>query len=33
MTIDDGIAALRIAIAAHRAYETGGRVSVASVTE
>jgi scyllo-inositol 2-dehydrogenase (NAD+) len=33
VTIDDGLAALRIGIAAHRAYETGQRVSVASVTE
>ncbi len=33
VTIDDGMAALRIAIAAHRAYETGQRVIVASVTE
>jgi inositol 2-dehydrogenase len=33
VTIDDGLAALRIAIAARRAYETGQRVSVASVTE
>jgi inositol 2-dehydrogenase len=33
VTIDDGMAALRIAIAARRAYETGTRVSVASVTE
>jgi scyllo-inositol 2-dehydrogenase (NAD+) len=32
VTIDDGIAALRVGIAAHRAYETGQRVSVASVT-
>jgi predicted dehydrogenase len=33
VTIDDGLAALRIGIAARRAYETGQRVSVASVTE
>jgi scyllo-inositol 2-dehydrogenase (NAD+) len=33
VTIDDGLAALRIGIAASRAYETGQRVSVASVTE
>jgi hypothetical protein len=33
VTIDDGMAALRIAIAAHRAYETAGRVRVAAVTE
>jgi inositol 2-dehydrogenase len=33
VTIDDGIAALRIAIAAHRAYETGARVRVADVTQ
>src|SRR5262245_18152147 len=33
VTIDDGMAALRIAIAARRAYETGQRVAVASVTE
>ena len=33
VTIDDGMAALRIAIAAHRAYETGERVRVADVTE
>ena len=33
VTIDDGIAALRIAIAAHRAHETGERVRVAAVTE
>jgi len=33
VTIDDGMAALRIAIAAHRAYETGERVRVATVTE
>jgi inositol 2-dehydrogenase len=33
VTIDDGIAALRIAIAAHRAYETGARVRVADVAE
>jgi len=33
VTIDDGMAALRIGIAAHRAYETGERVRVADVTE
>jgi inositol 2-dehydrogenase len=33
VTIDDGLAALRIGIAARRAYETGQRVSVASVAE
>jgi inositol 2-dehydrogenase len=33
VTIDDGMAALRIAIAAHRSFETGGRVSVAGVEE
>ena len=33
VTIDDGIAALRIAIAAHRAHETRERVRVAAVTE
>jgi scyllo-inositol 2-dehydrogenase (NAD+) len=33
VTIDDGLAALRIGVAAQRAYETGQRVSVASVTE
>jgi inositol 2-dehydrogenase len=33
VTIDDGIEALRIAIAAHRAYETGARVEVASVRD
>ena len=33
VTIDDGMAALRIAIAAHRAYETGQRVSVASISD
>ncbi len=33
VTIDDGMAALRIAIAAYRAHETGQRVNVASVTE
>jgi scyllo-inositol 2-dehydrogenase (NAD+) len=33
VTIDDGMAALRIAIAAQRAYETGQRVRVADVTE
>jgi inositol 2-dehydrogenase len=32
VTIDDGMAALRVGIAALRAYETGQRVSVASVT-
>jgi len=32
ITIDDGIAALRIAVAAHRAHETGQPVEVASVT-
>jgi scyllo-inositol 2-dehydrogenase (NAD+) len=32
VTIDDGMAALRVGIAAHRAFETGQRVSVASVT-
>jgi len=31
VTIDDGMAALRVGIAAYRAYETGQRVSVASV--
>ena len=33
ITIDDGIEALRIGIAAHRAYETGARVHVADVIE
>ncbi len=33
VTIDDGLAALRIGIAARRAYETGQRVSVAAVEE
>jgi predicted dehydrogenase len=33
VTIDDGLAALRIGLAAQRAYETGQRVTVASVTE
>jgi inositol 2-dehydrogenase len=33
VTIDDGMAALRIAIAARRAFETGQRVSVAAVEE
>ena len=33
VTIDDGMAALRIAIAAQRAYATGERVRVAAVTE
>jgi inositol 2-dehydrogenase len=33
VTIDDGMAALRIAIAARRAFETGQRVSVAEVGE
>jgi inositol 2-dehydrogenase len=32
ITIDDGIEALRIALAAHRAYETGRPVEVATVT-
>ena len=32
ITLDDGIEALRIALAAHRAYETGGPVEVATVT-
>jgi scyllo-inositol 2-dehydrogenase (NAD+) len=33
VTIDDGMAALRIAIAAHRAFETGQRVNVSAVGE
>ena len=33
VTIDDGMAALRIAVAAQRAYETGARVRVADVSE
>jgi scyllo-inositol 2-dehydrogenase (NAD+) len=33
VTIDDGMAALRIAIAAHRAFETGQRVSVSAIGE
>ena len=32
ITIDDGVEAIRVAVAAHRAYETGRTVEVASVT-
>ena len=32
ITIDDGVEAIRVAVAAHRAYETGKTVEVASVT-
>ena len=32
VTIDDGVEAIRVAVAAHRAYETGKTVEVASVT-